>query len=160
MKSHENPFTPILKGKILIFGIGNILRGDDGLGPMLIENLKGKVRALCLDGGSAPENFLGKIINERPDTILIIDALHMGERPGEFKIIKPGELQGTGFTTHTIPLRILIEYLKSELESNIFILGVQPSSVQMGLPLSDAVEHTIRSLESLICHALSSCAES
>jgi len=155
VKTKENPFTSILKGKTVIFGVGNILRGDDGLGPVLVQRLTGKVNALCLDGGSAPENYLGKIVKERPDTVLIIDALHMGGHPGEFRIINPGELEGMGFTTHTIPLTILIEYLKSELFSSIHILGVQPARLQMGLPLSPAVERSIHRLEHLICHALS-----
>ena len=30
----------IFKGKIVIVGVGNTLRGDDGFGPMLIEKLK------------------------------------------------------------------------------------------------------------------------
>ena len=31
-----------IKGKISIVGIGNIIRGDDGLGPKLIELLKAR----------------------------------------------------------------------------------------------------------------------
>ncbi|HEB30892.1 MAG TPA: hydrogenase 3 maturation endopeptidase HyCI, partial [Spirochaetes bacterium] len=33
-------FKEILKGKIVLFGIGNTLRGDDALGPMLVEMLR------------------------------------------------------------------------------------------------------------------------
>jgi len=38
-----NPFTSLLNGKIVFVGIGNSMRGDDGLGPVLVERLKDKV---------------------------------------------------------------------------------------------------------------------
>jgi len=35
----KNIFKNILKGKVVILGIGNTLRRDDGFGPALIERL-------------------------------------------------------------------------------------------------------------------------
>ena len=59
---------------MVIVGIGHPLRGDDALGPSLVKRLDGHLDALCIDAGSAPENYLGKIIKASPDVILFIDA--------------------------------------------------------------------------------------
>jgi hydrogenase 3 maturation protease len=120
---------------------------------VLVNTLSGKVDALCLDGGNIPENYLGKILKEHPDTVLIIDALHLGERPGTFKLLKPHELLVSHFTTHTIPLRILIEYLEDELHSDIHILGVQPSSLKLGESISEPVKEAIQRIATLIMKA-------
>jgi len=155
MEKNTNLFAPILKGKTVIFGIGNTLRGDDGLGSVLVNTIAGKIDALCLDGGNAPENYLGKILKERPDTLLIIDALHLGEQPGTFKLLKPDELRVSYFSTHSIPLRILIEYLEDELHSDIYIIGVQPSSLTLGEPISEPVKKAIQRIATLIIQAVS-----
>ena len=57
-----NVLARILKGKVVIVGVGNVLRGDDGLGPLFVEGLKSKVAAPCINAGNAFENYLGVII--------------------------------------------------------------------------------------------------
>jgi hydrogenase 3 maturation protease len=157
MKNRKNPLEHLFegkKGKTLVFGIGNTLRGDDGVGSVLVKKLEGKTGALCLDGGSAPENYLGKILKAKPDTILIIDAVHMNTDPGEYRLMKPESLGGAGITTHSIPLPVLTEYLESQLGSDIYILGVQPRNVGLGDSLSDAVERTVDELERMLTLAI------
>ena len=98
----------VFKGKVVIVGVGNVSRGDDGFGPVLINKLQGKVNADCLDAGSAPENFTGDIIKVKPDTILIVDALYLGTSPGQYKVLKKDEIARIGFSTHDISLPMLI----------------------------------------------------
>ena len=65
-KKHKFPFllSDIKKKKVVLLGIGNILKGDDGFGPALVHELEGKVPITCIDAGPAPENYAGKIIKE------------------------------------------------------------------------------------------------
>jgi hydrogenase 3 maturation protease len=140
----------IFKGKVVIVGIGNTLRADDGLGPALIARLKGKIKAGCIDAGSAPENYTGKIIRERPDTILIVDALDLGKDPGEFAILKKNEIVKSGLSTHDISPHMLIEYLEKETQAAIYMLGVQPGDLSLGRPLSESVKLAIDKITSLI----------
>jgi len=56
--------------------VGNPLRGDDGAGPYLIRQLKGRVDATLLNGEEEPENLLDQIVGMKPDSILIVDALN------------------------------------------------------------------------------------
>ena len=127
--------------------MGNPLRGDDGFGPALVARLKGRVKAVCLDGGSAPEIYAGKIVKEKPDTILIIDALHLGLRPGECEVLRKDEIARSGFSTHDISPNLLLDYLAEETGAEIYMLGVQPESLRFGLELSEPVRQTLKKLE-------------
>jgi len=84
----KNLFNNIFRGKTVIVGIGNIMKGDDGAGPSVIEKIQGKVKALCIDAGTAPENYLGKIIKENPDTVLFVDAADINCLPGEYTLLE------------------------------------------------------------------------
>lgn len=141
----------ILKGKVVIVGIGNILRGDDGFGPALISRLQGKLKALCIDAGTAPENYTGKIVKGNPNTILLVDALHLDKNAGEFELLKKEDIVKVGFTTHDISPNMFIEYLEKNTAANIYMLGVQPKSVSFGEEMSDEVKGALEQITNLIC---------
>jgi len=153
MKKKYN-LNRIVKGKIVLFGIGNTLRGDDGIGPFLIENLKNNVNAVCINGENAPENYVGKIIQIKPDTLIIIDAIHFNGKPGEYSIMRPIDLIDQGLTTHDISLVKLTEYIKRHINTDIYILGVQPHKIGLGTSLSECMQKTINILEKEFINAL------
>ena len=146
-------FKNILRGKVVIVGVGDTLRGDDGFGPALIARLKGMVKAVCLGAGSAPENFTDKIVKEKPDTILIVDALHLGLPPGEYEILKKDDIVDCGFSTHDISPRMFIEYLENQTKASIYMLGVQPKNLSFGQEISDSVKNTLAEITDLIKEA-------
>ena len=146
----KNDFKDVLKGKVVIVGIGNIMRGDDGFGPALVENLTGKVSAVCIDAGTAPENYLGKVAKERPDTILLADAVHLDLSPGEYELLRKSEILNHGLTTHDISPNMLIEFLEKETEADIYLLGVQPKDISFGDDMSDEVKRAISEISELI----------
>lgn len=137
-----------LKGKLVILGIGNTMRGDDGVGSLLASRIRGKVPFCVFDAGVAPENYLEKVIREKPDNILFIDAVDFGARPGEFRILESGELKTANlFATHNASLNLAINYLQSSLKVDIIILIIQPESFTLGEKLSPQVESTLGELE-------------
>ena len=152
--NNKNPFIEILKGKVAIFGMGNLLRGDDALGPLLVNKLQGKVNAECINAENAPEKYIGKVIKLAPDTLIIIDAVHLGMSSGKYRLLRPEKLTGVGFSTHDIPLPDLVEYIKTEIDVEIYILGVQPEQLVLGESLSDPVKKTIQTLENLLIEAI------
>jgi len=151
----KRDFNDILKGKIVVVGIGNIIKGDDGFGPRLIERLKNKVGATCIDTGSSPENYTRKIAKENPDTILLVDAAHINLPPGEYEILSPQDILKGGFSTHDISLTMFIDYLKTMTKANIFLLGVEPKNISIGDDMSDSVKKTLdevsKILENKLC---------
>jgi hydrogenase 3 maturation protease len=152
----ENIFLPILRGKTVIVGIGNSLRGDDGFGPALIEQIQGKVGFICIDAGSAPEKFLGVIVKEEPDTILFVDAADLDLEPGQYRILEPADILKCGLTTHDMSSRMLIEFLENQTRANILMLGVQPQHLLLGEAMSPSLTETLDEIQMLIQEA-SSC---
>ena len=139
-----------MKGKVVIVGVGNTLRGDDGFGPALIARLKGKIKASCIDAGSAPENYTRDIVQEQPNTILIADALHLGKRSGEFEILQKNDIAKCGLSTHDISPNMLIEYLEHETAADIYLLGVQPKDLSFGREISDEVKSALLKIAQLM----------
>lgn len=176
----QNIFKDILKGKVVIVGIGNVMKGDDGFGPALIEKLTGRVQAVCIDAGSSPENYTGKITKEKPDTVLLVDAVHLDLTPGQYQVLKPNEILKSGFTTHDISPKMFIEYLENQLKADlsteakhlsdeaehnkhsaksdnkylakvdIYMLGVQPENIALGDEMSNSVKKTLDEITVLI----------
>lgn len=151
--SGVGPFRGILTGKTVIVGVGNVLRGDDGLGPALAGRLRGTSASVCIDAGASPENSLRAIAREQPDTVLFVDAVSMDGAPGEWALLGPGELPRSCTSTHDIPMGMLAELLAQDTGAGVFVLGVQPRDLTPGAGLSEEVEGTLERLEELIREA-------
>ena len=149
----QNIFKNILKGKTVIVGIGNTMKGDDGFGPALTQKLDGIVKAVCIDSGTAPENYVGSIARENPDTILLVDAVSMDLDPGEYRILKPEEILKSGFTTHDISPAMFIEYLRKRTKAKIYMLGAQPQNLSLGDEMSHSVKKALAEVHALIKRA-------
>jgi len=133
-----------LKGKVVILGIGNTLKSDDGAGPFLVKRIKDKVNFSAMDAGTCPENYLGKIIKEGPDTVVIIDAADFGGSPGEFRIFEAKQVNSLNlFSTHNASISLTVNYLRSNLKVNIIILMIQPKTIVLGDRLSPEIIKSI-----------------
>ncbi len=146
----------ILKGKVVIVGVGNVLRGDDGLGPVFVEGLKSKVGVPCINAGNAFENYLGVIIRERPETVLLVDAVHLDMNPGNFAIVDLSRIKHGGLSTHDVSPSLFLNFLVEEIQCNVFLLGVQPERIALGTGISETVRETLRILENEVIEALGS----
>ena len=130
-----------IHGKTAIIGLGNIIRGDDGLGPKLIELLKErKLDAFLFDCGTVPENYIFPILSTSCDTVILVDAADLGERPGSIKVFDLDEIANISFSTHNPSPRLFTDLLKTGNEfMNIFVVSIQPKSMELGRPLSEEV---------------------
>ena len=119
-----------IDSNIVIVGIGNILRNDDGLGPEVIRRLellsiiKTKKNILFLDAGMIPENYLSKIIHFELRIIIFIDALNFGSRPGTIKVFEEDSIENSGLSTHNVSINLIISILKTYLSSEIYIIFI------------------------------------
>jgi hydrogenase 3 maturation protease len=139
----------------LVVGVGNPLRGDDGLGPELVRRMTGRASFPLIDAGEVPEDFLEPIVGRRPQRLLIVDAVNLGAAPGDAALLQPGQLASRApVSTHTAPLHLFIRYLEERLPGlDLRILGVQPRSTGFGQPLSPEVERTLESIAGILCDA-------
>lgn len=142
-----------LKGKILIIGLGNVMRGDDGAGPELIRRLNNSnlvainPQLFLMDVGEVLENYLEKIVKYKPNTILLVDAVDFEAPPGSVKIIDIETIKNESFSAHNISLKLTLKYLKERTNADIFILGIQPKSLEMNSKLSEPVKQAIKQIE-------------
>ncbi|MBN1270152.1 MAG: hydrogenase 3 maturation endopeptidase HyCI [Kiritimatiellae bacterium] len=143
----------LLTGRVCIVGVGNRLRGDDGAGPRLIELLDGRVAAICIDAGSAPENHLERIVQAAPDMVLVVDAVDFGGRAGEIRIMELDEIGGGAISTHALSLGMMREYLGQRINAGIHLLAVQPFSVGLNASVTAEVQNAVE----FLAEALSSC---
>ena len=150
----ENSLSSIIRGKTVIVGIGNPLRGDDGFGPALIGRLIRRTPLVCIDAGNAPENYLGRIAREEPDTILLVDVAHLDLEPGQYRTLQPEEILKCGLTTHDMSSRMLIEFLQNQTQADIFMLAVQPKNISLGEAMSECLNKTLDEIERLIMEGI------
>ncbi|ASJ17035.1 hydrogenase 3 maturation endopeptidase HyCI [Thermococcus chitonophagus] len=143
--------------RIVICGIGNELRGDDAFGIVFVEKLKEKVsneNILILNCGPVPESFLGKIIEFKPDLIIFVDAVHFNGKPGELIIADPEGTLGDTISTHGMPLKILMKFIKGHINAKAILIGCQPKSLEMFGEVSEEVKKALEKLISLFCEIL------
>ncbi len=146
-----------LRGKVVIVGIGNTLRGDDGAGPKLIEQLKNSQlltlssKLSLISVGEVPENYLAKIAEHKPDTIMLVDAVDFGSEPGSVRLIEQDTLKEESFFSHNASIKLIISYLRKTTKGLVLLLGIQPTkNLQMGSGLSEPVKQAIRRIEEFL----------
>lgn len=130
--------------KIAVLGIGSELMADDAAGLIVCRKLdninKGKSNIKTFSGGTAPENLTGEIRKFNPSHLIIIDAVHLGKKEGMFRFIDAEEIGGISFSTHRLPLKIMVDYIKKSLGCKITIIGIQPKKISFGDKPSREVE--------------------
>jgi coenzyme F420 hydrogenase subunit delta len=154
--------SELFKKSALIFGCGNILWGDDGFGPAVIQRLNEHYQlpeeVLALDVGTSIRDILFDLVlsDKKPKKIFIIDAVEYPDRkPGEvFEIPVEGipDKKTSDFSLHQFPTVNMLQELKehSPIEVKIFVAQVEsiPDEVTPGLSgvMLDAVETTCQRL--------------
>jgi len=131
----------------VIVGIGNILKGDDGAGPLVCEQLKhAKVSADLIDAGTVPENYIQPIIKKAPQNLLVIDAIDFGATPGTIRIFEPEQLSSHVISTHSLSPRLFVDMVCRDISIDVYFVGIQPAQIQLGQPVSQQVSLAIKQL--------------
>ena len=128
--------------KVVVLGIGSELRGDDSAGIMVAKKLeKEKIAGLTvLIGGTAPENMTGEIKRLRPSHLIIVDAADMKAAPGTIRLVDPDEVGGFSFSTHSLPIKVLVNYLLEHFPCKVTLIGIQPKSISFSDNPSPEIE--------------------
>ena len=120
--------------KLIVLGVGNELKCDDGVGPYIIKRLQEQIvedkdRFLFIDAQTVPENFTGKIKKEEPSHLIIVDACLMGGKPGDMKIVDKNDFANIGISTHSMSLSFFVKYLEQDTDFGIIFVGIEPESM-------------------------------
>jgi hydrogenase 3 maturation protease len=139
-----------------VLGVGNRLRGDDAVGPLVIDRLRagrpevpawkseaeGDGVPVLFDCGTAPENFIEPVLKAGARRVLFIDACAFGADAGEFRLFDRAEIDQLAMglvSTHTLPLTLTVELIAQRSGADVRLLGIQPARIEFGQELSAPV---------------------
>ena len=153
----EKPFVAAMRQvrNVMVLGLGNILRSDDGVGVHVARRLAmnpGAPSGLCaLDGGTLGFRLIDALT--RSDSVLFVDAALMGEAPGAMRLLQSRELheqvcRGGSLSAHEAGLVdvLAMARLKGWEPANLALLGVQPERIDWGDKLSEPVARAVPSV--------------
>ena len=146
--------------RLAVLGAGSVLRSDDAAGVLVVEGLQSALAGAALpgvllcNGETAPENYSGKIKRFGPTHLLVVDAADLGRAPGTVAEIRLEDVGGPTFCSHMLPLKVMLDYLKSETGTAVTLLGIQTQSIafdgEMCAEVSEAVETLCDALRQMI----------
>lgn len=139
--------------KKAILMIGNTLRGDDGITTYLGHLLeKENVGWNVFYGGDTPESEFHNLRAFAPDVIVVADAM-TGTKIGTVEVIDISDDRDYMYSTHNLPMPILLSYLKGFCQVVIFlglnvdiekVLDINPSISE------EAIETAHRALSKML----------
>jgi hydrogenase maturation protease len=127
----------------VIVCIGNELCGDDGAGPAVARALTGTVPWEVIDTQTVPESFLMKIVQRRPESVFLIDAVDLGASAGAVDFLEPTQISGQGPSTHGPAPLAFLELLDMMHPCRAAVLAIQPKQTNPGQPLSPPVAQAV-----------------
>ncbi len=131
--------------RIVLMGIGNELRHDDGVGQSIIKRLNKCAgdTITVVDCKDVPENYTSYVKRFKPTHIILIDAVDFGANPGDVDIFEIQDIESIGITTHKASLTVMANYLLQETAARIFVIGIQPANSSFGIGLSLDVKKAV-----------------
>ena len=131
------------------------MRGDDFVGSSIVKTLMNTIRTdnvVFFDAEDGIEWVTSKIASFNLRHLILLDACQMNSNPGEVALIPLAETDYPFFTTHGIPLKLLVSKLLPSVETSI--LAIQPGRAGLNEPLSPAVSATANSISNFIVASL------
>jgi hydrogenase maturation protease len=145
------------RSPVHLMGVGNELRADDAAGLEVASSLRRKLGTTPAPGVKihastpVPERLLSKLASGK-GRIVVFDAVEASAEPGAVVFRSMADTKYGFFGTHNIPLK-LVPGLEGRL-CDVFLVGVQPASVEVGSGLSDAVRGSVREIVSVVAEGV------
>jgi hydrogenase 3 maturation protease len=152
--------------RIAVLAVGSPLRADDAAGLLAAEELGRILKTQpalsrpprtveIFVAETSPENFTGQIKAFAPDRLVILDAVDCGLKPGQIRLLHPGELSAVSTpSTHNASLGLMLDYLGHFLKAEVVILGIQPQTLEFGLAPSQEVRTASQDLAAVLATCL------
>jgi len=144
------------RGKTIVIGVGNPLRGDDGVGMKILEYLEDMdlPDVMLLNTETVPEAFTGKVSEYEPTHVLLVDAANFRGEPGDAKLINSAQIGGTAVSTHSLPLTIFITYIEKALNVKVKLLGIQPKRIEFYTEMTPELEEASKKISEILIKIL------
>ena len=148
--------------KIALIGLGNILMQDEGVGVHAIkvvqEHYQVPPELDVVDGGTAGLDLLPFL--EGRDRVLFVDAVDWGEAPGFIGVLKneaiPQAFGKSKASLHHVGLAEVLATarLLDTLPQEVWLIGIQPQSLEVGLELTEVLQEKLEPLVAAIAATL------
>jgi len=148
---------------VLVIGCGNLLRGDDAAGPMLVRRMWDRglpdgVR--CVDGGTGGMDVVFQMRGVRQ--VILVDAGSSGSEPGTLFEVPGHEVENiaplTGINLHAFRWDHAIAFgrwlLKDDYPENVTAYLIEGERYEIGEGLSPAVDKAVDRLVDLLLEKL------
>ena len=133
----------------LVLGLGNPLRGDDGIGPAVVDWLRARSLppdVTALDDGSADLGLALTLADYR--RVIVVDAADMKRAPGEWLRFTPDQLRANRASTLSLHAAGLSDVLSlgaalGMSPETVIIYGVQPARLDWSVGLSADAQQAV-----------------
>jgi hydrogenase 3 maturation protease len=93
---------------------------------------KSKTKLKVFHGETAPENLTGEIRKFMPSHLLIIDCANLGKETGATRFLNKDNISNFSFSTHKLPIKVMIDFLLQDIKMDVGIIGIQPETIDFG----------------------------
>jgi hydrogenase maturation protease len=138
--------------RVLIAGVGNILRGDDGFGVEILRRLERQLGGVgdvqFFESGIAGVGLVQQLLDGY-DALIVLDALDRGAEPGTVFVLAPdvGALAAPGGSRESVDLHqadpegvFRLAAAIGALPRRVWVVGCQAAACEeLGAGLSDPV---------------------
>lgn len=139
---------------MIVIGVGNRDRGDDAVGPLVVDRLGSTLP--CFESNGDPSGLIS--LFGRDSEVIIVDAMVTGGAPGSICSVDWGEAGGTEIelsrhgSTHGFGVLEALELARAlgALPHRVTLVGVEASSFEPGSGLSPELETAIERTVDLI----------
>ncbi len=138
--------------EICFLGLGNPDYADDGFGIRLAEELSKVGVPNVLIAGTEPERYLGQIVDRQFGDLVFLDAVDFGGKPGSLVVLGAEEMRARfpQISTHKISLGTLATIVQANGKTRVWLVGVQPESLEQGRNLTPAIQKTLELAKDLL----------
>ena len=143
-------------------GIGNVLMGDDALGPWGLKQLEARWdlpdNVRCFDAGAAGLDLSLFLMDV--DALIVIDGVKLKGPPGEVHTYRKPELIAGGLPIVMSPHEPTLREALIRLDvfgtgpAEVLLVGAIPETIETGAPLSQAVRGAWPAIEANILREL------
>jgi hydrogenase maturation protease len=150
--------TAVLKGDVLVMGVGNYLMGDEGIGVHIAQAMEKMELPGYLDvvDGGTGGFLLMNYFDEYPN-VIFVDATMDGKPSGSITITKPKFASDfpSALSVHDVGLKDMIEaiYLMEKVPNMILITisinEIRPMTVELSPAVEECIPYVIHEIEGI-----------
>ena len=138
--------------RVLVAGVGNVLRGDDGVGVAVAQRLQQEgvpEGVTVLDVGIGGIHLVQEL-HDRFDALIVVDALDLAREPGTLVTMRPEIAEPSGpddlaDAHYATPERaLMLAKALGVLPATVWLVGIQPEDPDaLGDDLSPAIARAV-----------------